>query len=211
MTTEKQKQANRENAKKFTGAKTEAGKARSAANSIKHGLFSAKLILHFEKASDFEELQDALRQDWKPQGCTELLLVEKIAVCLWRQKRLHRVEDSQVAEGLTARAMVGNVRAAVFPKKPDYLLDIMQEQANEVRILGLMDGGTKDGKELRGMAEEFAKVSPNQLPPSEGKLADIRITLDRELFKLLDELRKQQTFRFEKPYSSDIEGEFTLV
>ena len=45
MTSSKQIQANRANAKKSTGPKTEAGKARSRRNAWKHGLTAETLII----------------------------------------------------------------------------------------------------------------------------------------------------------------------
>lgn len=45
MATEKQIQANRNNAKKSTGPRTEKGKARVSQNALKHGLLARDAIL----------------------------------------------------------------------------------------------------------------------------------------------------------------------
>ena len=61
MTSRKQVEANRRNAKKSTGPNTADGKRRSAKNSIKHGLFANEIVLdgpeHGESRDEFQQLQ----------------------------------------------------------------------------------------------------------------------------------------------------------
>ena len=67
MTSSKQIQANRENAKKSTGPRTEAGKARSRRNAWKHGLTAETLIIPGEDAADFNELRASLIEQLEPE------------------------------------------------------------------------------------------------------------------------------------------------
>ena len=53
MTSKKQIEANRRNAKKSTGPKTEEGKAKSSMNALKHGLTSQRVWLNEEEKKDF--------------------------------------------------------------------------------------------------------------------------------------------------------------
>jgi hypothetical protein len=96
----KRLEANRRNAQLSTGPRTEEGKARSRRNSLKHGvLASALLITEGEGAEDaveFEELLCSLREDLNPVGAVEGMLVERMAVCCWRQKRALRCEAALV-------------------------------------------------------------------------------------------------------------------
>lgn len=96
MTTEKQNIANRENSKKSTGAKTEQGKQVVSANAVKHGVFCSRLVMPFESADEYGSLLDGLIQSLKPYGAIEQLLVEKIAVAMWRQLRLTRAESASI-------------------------------------------------------------------------------------------------------------------
>lgn len=99
MTTEKQAAANKANAKKSTGPKTAAGKAVVAGNAISHGILSSRLFLEGESPDDFQALQDDLRQALRPMGALELALVEKVAVALWKQRRLVAAETAMLELG----------------------------------------------------------------------------------------------------------------
>jgi hypothetical protein len=100
--------ANRRNAQLSTRPRTEEGKSRSRLNAVKHGILaSAVLITAGEGAEDpaeFEELLSALRRDLAPVGRLEEMMVEKIAVYWWRQKRVLSCEV-----GLVRRAFVPNL------------------------------------------------------------------------------------------------------
>src|SRR5215472_11307748 len=84
-------EANRRNAQKSTGPTTEAGKARSRRNALKHGVLTSALLiterLGVKDRAEFGELLEGLRNDLMPSGALEEMLTEKIAVCWWRQKR----------------------------------------------------------------------------------------------------------------------------
>ena len=49
-----------------------------------------------ENAAEFEELLGAIHQDIAPVGKLEEMLVEKIAVCWWRQRRALSYEARQI-------------------------------------------------------------------------------------------------------------------
>ena len=57
MATDKQIQANRRNARKSTGPKTEEGKARSRNNALRHGLTAELAVLPHEDPHQYEELR----------------------------------------------------------------------------------------------------------------------------------------------------------
>jgi hypothetical protein len=88
MATEKQLLANRANARKSTGPRTQAGKARSRLNSRKHGLTAKMLIIAGENADDFDELRAELLDEHNPQLALECELVERLAGILWRLRRV---------------------------------------------------------------------------------------------------------------------------
>ena len=96
MTKSTKSESNRTNALKSTGPKSAVGKAASAQNSIRHGVLSSHLILPNESREEFDALQAELQQEFMPQGVLEMSLVERIAIALWRQRRLVRAESAEI-------------------------------------------------------------------------------------------------------------------
>lgn len=93
MTTEKQLEANRQNAK-LGGVKTEEGKAISKYNALKHGLLSKEVLLKREDEKSLTELGQKLRNEIKPQTEIEVILVDRIIANVWRLRRLLEVEKN---------------------------------------------------------------------------------------------------------------------
>src|SRR5215203_6843864 len=92
MTSDKQAQANRQNALKSTGPKTPEGKARVSKNALKHGLLSQDVLVPGEHGAALEELGENLRAELEPAGALENLFVEQVIAAYWRLRRLGRVE-----------------------------------------------------------------------------------------------------------------------
>ena len=105
MTTRKQIEANRRNARKSTGPKTEAGKAASSANAISHGLTAAgDVLLQDESVDAFEELQRDMLADLAPRDALQGMLARRIVQLLWRLDRAARLEAELFLHGeLAAR------------------------------------------------------------------------------------------------------------
>jgi len=108
MTSDKQAQANRQNALKSTGPKTPEGKAVVSKNALKHGLLSQDVLAPGEDGAALEELGENLRAELQPEGALENLFVEQIIAAYWRLRRLRRVEAGifawQLYEELAERA-----------------------------------------------------------------------------------------------------------
>jgi hypothetical protein len=104
MTSEKQMQANAQNAQLSTGPVTPDGKAVVSRNALKHGIFAEDLVINAgdgrEDEMEYHELLDELTKDLAPVGRMETLLVEKIAVNYWRLRRLVRFETGEIRERL---------------------------------------------------------------------------------------------------------------
>ncbi len=84
--------ANRANAKKSTGPRTEAGKAVSSRNNTRHGLTAKRLLLETEDPEKYEALRKDLIESYQPANAAELMLVEEIAQSFWRLQRARNIE-----------------------------------------------------------------------------------------------------------------------
>lgn len=94
-TSQIQIEANRENGK-LGGVKTEAGKAVSKYNAIKHGLLSEQILFKDENGDELLELEKKMRAELAPASEIELLLVDKIISSIWRLKRALSIEEDEV-------------------------------------------------------------------------------------------------------------------
>ncbi len=96
MTSQKQIEANQQNAQQSTGPKTAEGKAVAKLNAIKHGILSEAVLITKGEGQERKEaylaFYNGLRDYFKPDGTMEEMLVEKIMVCLWRTRRVLRFE-----------------------------------------------------------------------------------------------------------------------
>ena len=101
--------ANRANAQKSSGPKSEEGKARSSRNAFKHGLYSKQLVLPGEDPAALDQLKADLRAEHQPINETEEILVNEMAEQYWRLRRARRLE----AELLSAEQVVLTHLAAI--------------------------------------------------------------------------------------------------
>lgn len=92
MATEKHIAANKANAQRSTGPKTEQGKATSSKNATKHGALSGIAIAEHEDALLFESMLRALVKEHEPTTTIEHQLVERLVVLFWREIRLAKAE-----------------------------------------------------------------------------------------------------------------------
>jgi hypothetical protein len=93
-------EANRRNARKSTGARTTRGKLASRSNAIKHGILSSEIVIRTgggaENPAEFQQLLQGLTDYFQPLGIMEELLVQKLAMLFWRQKRATRFENAEI-------------------------------------------------------------------------------------------------------------------
>ena len=97
MPTEAQRKANRQNAKKSTGPRTEEGKARSSQNGLKHGLLARDAVMADEDPAEYDRQFQLLEENIFPKNAIEFALVRQIADAEWRLRRIARIEAGLVS------------------------------------------------------------------------------------------------------------------
>ncbi|HUB78484.1 MAG TPA: hypothetical protein VMB03_06800 [Bryobacteraceae bacterium] len=130
--------ANRANAAKSTGPRTEEGKQRSAQNARKHGFASSKYaVVRFEELDALTRLRDDAVAAYQPVNSQELFAVERIALAQLSLLRCAALEAGLLCDAMNEAYTPGN-----FPVKAlndEVIRDIGATRAQN-RTLGLAVG-----------------------------------------------------------------------
>ena len=97
MTSWRQFQANRLNALKSTGPRTEEGKRTSRRNALRHGLTAETVIDGLEDSEDYRGFEAAIIADYDAETAVERELVLRLASLLWRLRRIIAIETDLFA------------------------------------------------------------------------------------------------------------------
>lgn len=92
MNSDRQLRANRLNARRSTGPRTLAGKARVSSNALKHGLTGKDIVLPSENPCDYDAFRAGLIESLDPRGDLEGLLADKVVADAWRLRRVPILE-----------------------------------------------------------------------------------------------------------------------
>ena len=89
-----QVRANRRNAKRSTGPRTESGKRVAARNAVTHGVFSKDAVLPGERKGEYIAFRNLLFNStgMMPQDWLEFSIAEQYVLAKWRIRRLQTVE-----------------------------------------------------------------------------------------------------------------------
>ena len=101
MASLKQIEANRRNALKSTGPRSEEGKQISRRNAVRHGLTAETVIEGLEDPEDYKAFEAAVTSDYEAQSAAERELVLRLASLLWRLRRATSIETGllQIQQG----------------------------------------------------------------------------------------------------------------
>jgi hypothetical protein len=198
MSTPKQIEANRLNAEKSTGPKTEEGKTVVSQNAIKHGILSSQTLLPWEESRTLEELGENLRAELQPKGELEFVLIDRIVSLIWRLRRAGRIEsailavEQHEADLKRAYAEVSSYvkrPSSPYDTKPEKFKILDQQKYNEARQKEVEVFSRKNG-EGATLGRCFIKQADNLMA-----LHRYETTIERSLFKALHELQRVQAMR----------------
>jgi hypothetical protein len=94
----------RTNGAKSHGPVTPEGRAKSSANSVRHGLTAKSVVLPHESTEDFQLLLDGYVAQFRPQTEVEIELVETMAIARWRLRRIVAIEANLFNTEMLRRA-----------------------------------------------------------------------------------------------------------
>ena len=201
MTTPKQTEANRRNSRKGTGPKTPAGKAESKKNAMKHGLLAKEVVVRNEDPVEFAGAIESLFDEFQPQGSLEEQLVERVAACMWRLRRLYRIEagifthESLTIELNRAEHEVRDVEVAGRDFLPDPLSEVhITDEEQHGRAKTQMEKTAHLlQKETLALGVAFKHDAENAGAIS--KLSRYEAGIERSYYKALHELQRVQAAR----------------
>jgi hypothetical protein len=96
MASQRQIDANRRNAAKSTGPKTETGKAAARYNAVDHGFAGDHFLLSVEDRPAYQRLRDELLDEHQPTTPTEAFQLEQMLVAMWRLRRVRAAEAAHL-------------------------------------------------------------------------------------------------------------------
>jgi len=193
MTSFRQIEANRRNALRSTGPKTEAGKQVSRRNAVRHGLTAETVIGALEDAEDYKAFQAAIIADYDAQSAVERELVLRLASILWRLRRANAMETGlfviqaeHLRDHRQSRQLLANSREvihAVFRGT-----DCVSANASPLKVLNELqmvpDSDKKAGASTAEFARCFLKLA--NLPNfALDRLSRYEATLSRQLGRIL--------------------------
>jgi hypothetical protein len=154
-----------------TGPRTPMGKARSKFNAVKHGIFANVLLLSHEPRSQFETLLHGLQHDRKPKGMLQEILVERLAVLLWRHRRLLQAENGEIFKNVQEvwiekrRRVIQNQRVSELLEQ-DFARNDRRGYIADIYDLDALDSCLDNLHAVRENAERFGldyKTHPDNL------------------------------------------------
>ena len=199
MTTKRQVEANRRNAQRSTGPKTEKGKAVAKFNALRHGLTAKEVVIPGEDEEALMDLQDRLVRELDPEGVLESQLVDRIAVGLWRLRRVwsveagifalerYRIEYERAAEDITKfqPPMLSGLNDLGKVITDQEMYDRAVRKAEQIRIQG--------EQELPTLGLAFVQDAANANALT--KLSRYAAAIERSFYRALHELQRLQSAR----------------
>lgn len=164
MTSIKQVEANRRNAKKSTGPKTSSGKAISSQNAIGAGIFSKNPLLAQESPEEFEQFSQGILQAYPPFDGISASYAERIILGMWRKRRLQIAETAKLQLATRDESVIHEVnimmkRSVLSPLGPK---DISIKQEEYFQALKQLDSDMElvAGKRIDRELTILQEISP---------------------------------------------------
>jgi len=128
MATPAQITANRANAQKSTGPRTDAGKSASRFNALQHGLDAQSVIIPGEDPAEYDALAAGYRDEFRPASPSETFHVDTMIRADWNKRRLQPMETELYRTLMTENPDATLVAAVLGGSPAAKLLTRIQRQ-----------------------------------------------------------------------------------
>ena len=185
-------------------------------NSVKHGLSAEEIVLPSENPEQYDHMHEDLISEFKPLGALEHHLVDRIAGCTWRLRRLYRVEAG--AYGLASIRLELSHNLEEMRKYEEMLPNIPHYSYKQLRINDKQKHGKASAqverttKVLRGMSNSLgaAFVFDAENVGALSKLSRYEAAIERSLYRALHELQRVQAARQDGQQPASIAVDVTV-
>lgn len=202
--TEKVIAANRANAQKTTGPQNTSAVSQ---NALKHGLLAKHLLFRNEEEKmEFGKLLEELENEHQPAGRTERVLIEEIAVCVWKLGTANGWEVQELANGRKASKAILKTMADNYDGEQLPLFD-QADASGSAAQLGwvcqelVVRTGTRNSEQEREsvLGDRNGKVGHVQIEAKLNTSLDTilryQAALKRDLYRAIVALRAGQGYR----------------
>ncbi len=156
------------NGAKSHGPVTPEGKARSSANSRRHGLASASILMDGESAEDFQLLRADFINQFQPQTAVETDLVDVMAIARWRLRRLLAIEahlfDLEILERKDQIKSRSKQKAMEQEDRLAFVFQRLGDEGNSLTLLLRYEGSLNRSYE-KALKQLLQLQSANPKPP----------------------------------------------
>jgi hypothetical protein len=172
MSNDKQLRANRANAQKSTGPRTEEGKQRSRLNGLRHGLTGQVSIMTDENRAAHDAFCNPIITGLGPDGPLEMQLAHLIAQDHWRLNRIQSIEDGLFVLG---QCRPVNQVDSGAPQADVALAEAMtfMRQSKEILLLTLYE--TRINRNIRKNMEQLRELQAERQARQEKTLEEAQL------------------------------------
>ena len=169
MATIKQIAANRRNALKSTGPRSERGKAAVRLNALRHGLRAKPANLSEASRNELTRIQREFHQTFQPRNPEQVRLVERMACARWQLMDCQRSEARFLSEPSQADPLAQLRALDAFSKRQARYQRAFTKAFHEYRQSIRADSSprlNRDHQEAVSQDQERSSTSPaGQVPP----------------------------------------------
>jgi|SRR5579871_5232290 len=192
MSSFRQIEANRRNARLSTGPVTEEGKKRSRQNAVRHGLTAETVITALEDAEDYASFEMAVTTDYHVQTAVERELVLRLASLLWRLRRANTIEAGLFT--IQARQLLKGQQSQSYRPRQKFINSIYrnavatevmsQEQATPTEADAGLSTTVEDSDRAEDLTHAFVRLNNMPTCPLD-RLSRYEATLWRQACQIL--------------------------